>query len=669
MIVIACFTGTVTTLINFVTVPFNSLHQKNYYESQAYIEESLPIIRDLTELMNEYRNEEYILKGKTVSSNELKNIEDELFYEFENSQINNDELNEKERNKLFKQKYVDKIAQEKDKLIKENLREYHQILQRLDDYNVPLFYASDGKNVYTNTKMKTKQQFEAYPAYFIFDYYEQEIYPKEARENENIHWITDQVDEMNPENTVLYLAFPKSYVDSKMKEWEDNRVHLVKNLYKLAFFVPGFIISFIYLALVIGRNSFKDEKVHLHAFDRLYNDVNIVLCISLSALFIGLFNSFFEINNDIILPISVTIATAGFVLILSLIKHMKNKTIIKHTLLYTLISKFAYFIGDVYQSGNLAVKTVLIVVGYPLLIALTFFMFPITIGFAAWFALKKVKSFLAIQSGVEQIKSGDLQYRIDVESNGEFAKLADDINSITDGLKQAVARELKSERLKTELITNVSHDIRTPLTSIITYVDLLKNEDDPKKVKEYIDVLDQKSKRLKALTDNLFEAAKASSGDIPVQLEKIDIISLINQGLGEVNDKIIDRNLHVKLNVRDEKFYLSADGRLLWRAIEKILSNIFKYALEGSRVYIDIEDLGDTVQLTFKNISATELNISADELMERFKRGDESRTSEGSGLGLSIAKSLIEIQKGTFHIQIDGDLFKAIIVLPKFKEE
>jgi len=234
-------------------------------------------------------------------------------------------------------------------------------------------------------------------------------------------------------------------------------------------------------------------------------------------------------------------------------------------------------------------------------------------------------------------------------------------------LKKAVDSELKSERLKTELITNVSHDIRTPLTSIITYVDLLKNENDPSKAGEYIEVLDQKSKRLKMLTDDLFEAAKASSGNIPVQLDRIDIVSLITQGLGEVNDKIEDSNLEFRFNHPKDKVYITADGKLLWRSIENVLSNIFKYALKGSRVYIDIEDLGSEILLTFKNISAYELNISADELMERFKRGDESRLSQGSGLGLSIAKSLIDIQKGRFTIQVDGDLFKSMIYMPKHK--
>ncbi|MEN6328391.1 MAG: sensor histidine kinase, partial [Syntrophomonas sp.] len=224
-----------------------------------------------------------------------------------------------------------------------------------------------------------------------------------------------------------------------------------------------------------------------------------------------------------------------------------------------------------------------------------------------------------------------------------------------------VENEVKSERLKSELITNVSHDIRTPLTAIITYVDLLKNETDHNKAQEFIGIIDQKAQRLKVLTDDLFEAAKASSGDLPVNYEIIDIISLITQGLGELDDKIQARKLEFKISHPQDKIFIKADGKLLWRAVENLLSNIFKYAQEGSRVYINIDDLDGEARLTIKNISAYELNVSAEELMERFKRGDESRSSQGSGLGLSIAKSLVEIQGGSFKIEIDGDLFKVTI--------
>ena len=334
-------------------------------------------------------------------------------------------------------------------------------------------------------------------------------------------------------------------------------------------------------------------------------------------------------------------------------------------MIYRILYHIVVFIKNVYDSGSIGVKTVLIVIGYPLLIAATFFMFPITIGIAAWFAFKKVQSFRAIQEGVDKIKAGDLHHRIEVAGKGEFSKLASNINSISEGLEKAVEGELKSERLKTELITNVSHDIRTPLTSIITYVDLLKNERDPEKIDEYVEILDQKSQRLKVLTDDLFDAAKASSGSMPVHLEEIDIESLLTQGLGEVNDKIEASELEFKIRQPEDKVFIKADGKLLWRSIENLLSNIFKYAMQGSRVYIDIEDIGNEVLITFKNISAFELNITEEELMERFTRGDESRTSQGSGLGLSIAKSLIELQKGRFTIQIDGDLFKAMIYMPK----
>lgn len=192
----------------------------------------------------------------------------------------------------------------------------------------------------------------------------------------------------------------------------------------------------------------------------------------------------------------------------------------------------------------------------------------------------------------------------------------------------------------------------------------MKHEKDQSKVDNYLEIIDQKSQRLKVLTEDLFEAAKASSGNIQVNLEAIDLMSLITQGLGELDDKIQESELDFKISHPKDRLVVKADGKLLWRAIENLLSNIFKYALQGSRVYIDVTNVGTVATLTIKNISAYELNISSDELMERFKRGDESRSSQGSGLGLSIAKSLLEIQRGSFNIEIDGDLFKAIIQMP-----
>ncbi len=665
-----CLTGVMKAFVEVVVEndgDFSIVMEDHYFKSRSYVQESDSLVGNLTILLEEYKNEDHILSGGTIGEDEWRNVEENLFSDFKfHSKSYNPELTKEKNHEMFKQEYVDEISQAKEKMIKNDLKEYHLLMQNLEEYEVPLFYASDGTNVFTNTTMTEKKKFENYPSYMIFENYKQEIFPNELKENEYLYGLTQHIDRLDPENTIIYVAFTEEFLDSKTKEWHENKAIVTKNLYKLVGFLTGFILSFFYLVLVIGRKSFKDQELHLYTIDRIYNDIKIVIGILLIPLWVSLVDELFEKITIFLIPITVPITIVGLVLFLSLVKHFKNKTFFKHTLIFNLFYNLVKFVGDVYRSGSVGVKTVLIVIAYPILVALTFFMFPVTIGIAAWFAYKKIKAFKALQEGVETIKDGNLQHRIEVSGTGEFGRLASNINSITDGLKKAVDSELKSERLKTELITNVSHDIRTPLTSIITYVDLLKNEKDSSKTEEYIEVLEQKSKRLKILTDDLFEAAKASSGNIPVTYEKIDIVSLITQGLGEVNDKIQAMDLEFKMNYPKDKLYITADGKLLWRSIENLLSNIFNYAADGSRVYIDIEDLGNEMLLTFKNISATELNISADELMERFKRGDESRTSQGSGLGLSIA-NLIEIQMGRFNIHVDGDLFKASIHLPKYK--
>ncbi|MEH7123426.1 HAMP domain-containing sensor histidine kinase [Bacillus sp. JJ1773] len=668
ILMITCFTGAIQATVDLdVHDNFGLVFEDNYFRSKSFERDSEPLIYDLTRLIGEYKSEEHILNGGTISENELKNEEENLFLDYhENSRSFNPNLSEAENYEKFKEEYAEKISQAKDRLIKNDLIEFHLLLQNIKEVKGPLYFASDGENLYKNSSQTEKGQFKTYPTYLILENYSSEIYPKEIEENESFYWLNKE--EFGPKGQVIYIAFTDEFLNNKIKEWKENKASATKSFYRLVGFLTGFILLFLYLVYVAGRKSFKDQEVHLHVVDKLYVDINFFLFSGLTVIWVATMESVGFTNMDkAVIPITIPISAAGFMLILSLVRHIKNRTFIKHTLIYKLFSMLFKFVRDVYDNGNIAVKTVLIVIGYPILIALTFFMFPITLGLAAWFSLRRIKAFNAIKIGVERIKDGDIHHSIDVGGKGEFSKLAANINSITDGLKKAVDSELKSERLKTELITNVSHDIRTPLTSIITYVDLLKKEKDPAKVAEYVEVLDQKSKRLKTLTDDLFEAAKASSGNIPVQLERIDIGSLINQGLGEVSDKIEELGLEFRFNYPKEKVYIQADGKLLWRSIENVLSNIFKYALRGSRVYIDIEDVGNEILLTFKNISAYELNISADELMERFKRGDESRSSQGSGLGLSIAESLTEIQKGKFMIQVDGDLFKTMIYMPKYK--
>ena len=245
----------------------------------------------------------------------------------------------------------------------------------------------------------------------------------------------------------------------------------------------------------------------------------------------------------------------------------------------------------------------------------------------------------------------------------EFYQSVDYINDISNGFERSIQDRIKSERLKTELITNVSHDIKTPLTSIINYVDLLKKEDiRNEKANEYIEILDSKSQRLKKLIEDLVEASKVSTGNVKLQIEKINIVELLNQAIGEFEDKFEAKKLEILLEAKESEIYILADSRYMYRIVENLFSNISKYALENSRVYIDIIKKSNEVYIEMKNISKEKLNISAEELMQRFVRGDKSRTTEGSGLGISIAQNLTEIQKGVFNLKLDGDLFRVELI-------
>lgn len=273
-----------------------------------------------------------------------------------------------------------------------------------------------------------------------------------------------------------------------------------------------------------------------------------------------------------------------------------------------------------------------------------------------------VLNLQALKRGAKELSSGNLSYKIPTKYMfWEFKNHAEQLNNIGDGLQKAVEARLKDERLKTELITNVSHDIKTPLTSIINYVDLLKKEPlNNETAQGYLEILDRQSSRLKKLTEDLVEASKADTGNIPVHLEKTDVSVLLEQVVGEYEERLAAKNLQIVPDIRS-KAQIMADGRLLQRILENLLGNVCKYALENTRVYLTCEDDGTEVQISLKNISKYPLNITAEELTERFVRGDTSRNTEGSGLGLSIAKSLSKLQNAQLNIFIDGDLFKAMI--------
>lgn len=275
-----------------------------------------------------------------------------------------------------------------------------------------------------------------------------------------------------------------------------------------------------------------------------------------------------------------------------------------------------------------------------------------------------------IVEGINRIRDGEVEYKLETDSlHGSNRELADAVNNIGEGIRKAVKTSMKDEQMKTDLITNVSHDIKTPLTSIINYVDLLKRlkiEEEP--AKNYIDILDNKAQRLKQLTDDLVEASKISSGNIVLNNEKLNLTELINQGIGEFSERLEERGLQVVFETDDIPACIFADSRRMWRVVENLLNNICKYALENTRVYIDMEVENGRVRASVKNISKQQMNIRPEELTERFIRGDSARSTEGSGLGLSIAQSLTRVQGGEFEIYLDGDLFKVTLDFPEYTE-
>lgn len=357
-------------------------------------------------------------------------------------------------------------------------------------------------------------------------------------------------------------------------------------------------------------------------------------------------------------------AILELVIICSITRKVKNGVFLKNIALCVFVR---YMLDSVAGSVPLLALALGIPIGLVIL-GFSWLTTVLAIAGIVYFVPKWVKKYRLIREGLNEVRNGNFDKKIVLEGNhiGEFERVAEDINSISEAQALAIQREIKNQRLKTELISNVSHDLRTPLTSMVSYVDLLREEGlDSENADEYLDIIQKKTERLQKLTEDLFEAAKASSGDLPTDIQSVQVQSIVEQALVETSEGIEEREVDVICNYKIENPKVMADGKLLWRVMENLLGNISKYALERSRAYIDVDETDEMIRIEIKNISKEPLNISADELVERFKRGDESRNTEGSGLGLAIARDLTTLMGGEFGVTIDGDLFKITLYLKK----
>lgn len=451
------------------------------------------------------------------------------------------------------------------------------------------------------------------------------------------------------------------------------------------------LIGMVWLTVTAGRRP-EDEEIHLNGFDRWYTEIaaGTVIGIWLAGTIISgtlIANSSLGYSHVVVTVIVIclicgTYTMAWFLIgYLSLVRRIKAGTLWKNSLIRKVlkwIGKCSGKLADFARafSRNTAEKIKVLLVGGAflflqfLIIGCVFSgagVFPLAlmaVDVAVMiFAIRKADGLDLIMDGLKKISDGELQYKIKTDTlTGKQKVMAEYINNIGSGLDAAVENSLKKERMQTELITNVSHDLKTPLTSIINYVDLMKRENptDPK-IQEYLRILDEKSQRLKVLTEDVVEASKASTGNIKLEMNDIDFVEMVQQVIGEFEEKFQEKNLTMMVHFTDEPSIIYADGQRMWRVLENVFGNVVKYAMEGTRVYAEISNRNKKVTFSLKNISAQPLNISADELTERFIRGDVARNTEGSGLGLSIAKSLTELQGGEFKLYLDGDLFKVMI--------
>lgn len=455
--------------------------------------------------------------------------------------------------------------------------------------------------------------------------------------------------------------------------------------------VLGCFLCFVYLSLAAGRNS-EDPNVRLNWFDKIKTELMMVGFVAVCAGAVVIFRALSDMFRDsdmagmMIMAGGLTFTLVGLFMIfyMSFVRRIKAGIMWSGSLLFWIGSG----IQKVVRNWKPSVRILLAFAGHVVLtlfmaaIALTWNDRPwvVVVVLLAYLLLYGAEALLFLREGVQRnvimdsikrISGGDLEYEIDTEElKGDNKAMGEAINTISEGLYHAVDGSMKNERLKADLITNVSHDIKTPLTSIINYVDLLKREHlENERAKGYIRVLDAKSQRLKQLTEDLVEASKISSGNITLQMSRLDLVELVYQTAGEFNERFEARGLTAVTKLPKEPVVIMADGRRIWRVIDNLYNNVAKYAMENTRVYVDMEVTGSQVAFSIKNISEQALNIDASELTERFIRGDVSRSTEGSGLGLSIAQNLTTLMGGTFNIYLDGDLFKVTVTFPLAKDE
>lgn len=483
---------------------------------------------------------------------------------------------------------------------------------------------------------------------------------------------------------VICTSVKESYVDECKATWDRQSAMIKKIFASVLTCAAVALILLVYLLCVCGKT--KDGEYKTIWLDNIWSEIHLAVIVGtgggavvgcailLDELFVGYFP--YNLMKIIIVSLAAIASAVVLTSLLSVVRNIKCKRFAKKSVVFRFVKWVLKTISSVIRmSKKTSIILICMLLVYTALIgilAIGTFESPIWLvvgvllfGIAGFVITFRVTDLDEIKKGVSEVRKGNLSYKIPEMKSDDMKMLADNINDIAKGLDESVAAKLKAERLKSELITNVSHDLKTPITSIINYTELLSKIDDlPEEAKDYVSVISKKSERLKNLTQDLFDISKVQSGNEDVVLEKLDVSLLINQSLGENDNEIQKSGLPFCVDTPKELF-ISADGRKMSRVVNNLINNILKYAMKNTRVFIIAFEKDEDVVIEFKNIAAYPMEFTADEIVGRFVRGDESRTADGNGLGLAIAKSYTEICGGNFEVVIDGDIFK---VLLKFRK-
>lgn len=658
------------------------VQNKDYIQS-AELKDKVNSIESLITSNFVYESEENIKSGEAIDdseikvrinnlkssrNNEMQDITNEYEYHISNNS-NNDEESKRlrdERDKRItelKEDYDNQISVIKEVIITERLARFNERKKLLEGYK-GLYYSVVEKGIIVGQSS-------------IF-YKSLPYFSKSGRDAD----------------LAIYIGFEKEEFARQSEEYSLKHENGSKGIFMLISGLLLILLSIIWFAFTAGRDR-ENEEIKLKLLDKIYLDmgfgITLAIVIACAAIVIDLVFSVYRELNKYDVPLfyigCISLMIIAYVVfiayVITLAKRIKRGEFLKHTLIYKVFTLMLKYLRTVFagvknglNAGPLATKLIAFLILYNITIMINvlilwrvrsfvaFVIFvSITIG-TAYLLSKRLSGFKILGQGVKRVKGGDLSYKIPPCGSYTIDSIAEDINNISEGLKGAVEKEMRAEHMKVELITNVSHDLKTPLTSIITYTDLLSQDNiTPEETKEYIGIIKSKSEKLNHLIEDLFEVSKAESRTTPLVLEKLCLNDLITQSYVEYEDSYIAAKLEVKLNIPQEKIMVLADGSKMWRVLSNIFNNTLKYSLSGTRIYIDVELEPDNASVTFKNISNYGMNFKADEIVERFKRGDESRTGEGSGLGLAIVKSFMSLQNGKCDITVDGDLFKIKLTL------